>query len=45
MCHERLSFDFGENMNFVIGHNGSESAEESIQSIWPADVILVHYAS
>ncbi|KAG7571500.1 hypothetical protein FFLO_00516 [Filobasidium floriforme] len=23
MCHERLSFDFGENMNFVIGNNGS----------------------
>jgi chromosome segregation ATPase len=23
MCHERLSFDFGENMNFIIGHNGS----------------------
>jgi hypothetical protein len=24
MCHERLSFDFGENMNFVIGNNGSQ---------------------
>ncbi len=24
MCHKKLSFDFGNNVNFVIGHNGSE---------------------
>ena len=23
MCHERLEFDFGQNVNFVIGCNGS----------------------
>lgn len=32
MCHERLSFDFGEYMNFIIGHNGSESMIRDLSS-------------
>jgi hypothetical protein len=32
MCHERLSFDFGENMNFVIGNNGSERPASNMWS-------------